>query len=455
MRTRTIFPVLLFSALLSIFSDQYCSAQVKVYTPEELKNLDVGVTCITSECHTDLKKERFLHGPTAKAECAPCHEAVGGKHVFTSVAEGNKLCFECHDPIPPGKVEHEPVQKNCLECHAVHGANNRFFLLESEDVKLCDRCHDKDRKDNAFKHGPYDRGLCLACHTPHNSDNDHLLVEPPEQFCFMCHEEMADNSKGAISVHEPYVKDCNGCHSAHGSNQRYFLHAEASELCNQCHEDDMTKWKQAKVPHKPLVEDAKCSGCHEPHFSNNEKLLQQASGPLCLSCHDQTYTQENGKTLVDVKAQIEGAKFLHGPVKDGTCVPCHNAHGSDYAKLLNRYFPPRFYAPFKEENYELCFFCHDKNVTLEPESIDTKFRNGNQNMHYLHVNREKGRTCRACHAEHASDNPVHIRPAVPYGRWMMENDFVKTETGGTCATGCHQRYGYDRENPVKNPTQGQ
>ena len=94
----------------------------------------------------------------------------------------------------------------------------------------------------------------------------------------------------------------------------------------------------------------------------------------------------------------------------------------------------RFYAPFDLQNYELCFFCHEQKVVLEPKSMDTSFRNGNVNMHYLHVNREKGRTCRACHAEHASNNPVHIRDSVPYGQWEMPIEFEKTATGEVCIT---------------------
>ena len=82
----------------------------------------------------------------------------------------------------------------------------------------------------------------------------------------------------------------------------------------------------------------------------------------------------------------------------------------------------------------------------------TGFRNGDANLHYLHVNREKGRSCRACHDEHASDQPKHIRESVPFGRWVMRTQYTKTDTGGGCMTGCHTPYKYDRESPVSNKT---
>ena len=44
----------------------------------------------------------------------------------------------------------------------------------------------------------------------------------------------------------------------------------------------------------------------------------------------------------------------------------------------------------------------------------TGFRDGDVNLHYLHVNREeKGRTCRTCHEMHGSDLPNHMASGVP------------------------------------------
>jgi len=119
--------------------------------------------------------------------------------------------------------------------------------------------------------------------------------------------------------------------------------------------------------------------------------------------------------------------------------------------MLRKNFPPVFYAPFDIDNYELCFNCHEKTLVLDPKTTTlTGFRNGDQNLHYVHVNKKKGRTCRACHDAHATNNPRHIRDAVPFGAWDLPVGFSISENGGSCLPGCHQKFSYDRKEPVKN-----
>ena len=75
----------------------------------------------------------------------------------------------------------------------------------------------------------------------------------------------------------------------------------------------------------------------------------------------------------------------------------------------------------------------------------TKFRNGDQNLHFVHVNKdERGRTCRACHEVHASKQKHQIRDAVPYGKtgYMLKVNFTQTATGGSCAQTCHLTRSY-------------
>jgi len=112
-----------------------------------------------------------------------------------------------------------------------------------------------------------------------------------------------------------------------------------------------------------------------------------------------------------------------------------------------------FYMGFNVENYNLCFSCHDKAIVQDPETTKlTNFRNGEINLHFKHVNKpEKGRTCRACHETHASNHPKHIRESVPFGTWELPVNYQKTETGGSCAPGCHKLKKYDRLKKEKNP----
>src|SRR5512139_202407 len=167
-------------------------------------------------------------------------------------------------------------------------------------------------------------------------------------------------------------------------------------------------------------------------------------------CHDKPLDTPNGK-IVDMKEFLAKNKDHHGPIAQGDCSGCHNTHGSDNFRILREYFPPVFYAPFDPKNYELCFSCHEKSIVLDPTTTTlTGFRNGDQNLHYVHVNKAKGRTCRACHDAHATNNPKHIRDTVPFGAWGLPVGFQKTADGGSCLPGCNQKFDYNREKPVKN-----
>ncbi len=54
---------------------------------------------------------------------------------------------------------------------------------------------------------------------------------------------------------------------------------------------------------------------------------------------------------------------------------------------------------------------------------------------------------------HGSGNSKLIADSVPFGKWSLPLKFVKTDTGGSCAPGCHKMQSYDRKNPGKKPEQ--
>ena len=74
----------------------------------------------------------------------------------------------------------------------------------------------------------------------------------------------------------------------------------------------------------------------------------------------------------------------------------------------------------------------------------TMFRNGERNLHFVHVNKEKGRNCSLCHDVHAAKNAQLIDTTVKFGRWDMPLNYIATDDGGTCATGCHKELSYSR-----------
>jgi hypothetical protein len=50
-----------------------------------------------------------------------------------------------------------------------------------------------------------------------------------------------------------------------------------------------------------------------------------------------------------------------------------------------------------------------------------------------------------CHEAHGSNTAKLMRQSVAFGPsgWKLPIQFVKTEKGGTCGSGCHQEFSYD------------
>jgi len=417
-------------------------------------DIKLGASCVSADCHANLGKAKFVHGPLNMGQCEPCHVSINKTHEFKPIANPRSLCYTCHQAEPAKKTVHQPFAADCTLCHSPHGGDNRYFVKGGIGSGGCYKCHNEITKGLNYLHGPVGQGECLACHTPHQSDQPKLLTDPETKLCLACHTDFLDQMRGAVSVHPPAQKNCGGCHGPHGGKTKYFLPAEGRALCEKCHGDFIKNMDKLKYPHQPMIEGKACQGCHQPHASKQERLLNGNNEDLCLGCHNKPI-QTKTRTLPNIAEQIKNAKYLHGPLREKNCIACHSAHGSDFANILDKAFPAAFYAPYQDKAYDLCFNCHDKKMVLTEHSASTGFRNGERNLHFLHVNREKGRSCRACHDEHASNQPKHIRESVPFGRWTMHTQYTKTETGGGCTTGCHRPYKYDRDNPATNKTPGE
>ena len=412
-------------------------------------------TCVTSECHADYGLKTYVHGPVSLGDCKSCHEFDNErKHTFVPARQGRDLCEFCHLDQASAKNVHEPLKDgDCTQCHDPHSSNNRSLLSAETVGDVCKTCH-QIGQGLKFLHGPAAVGECTVCHDSHSADYDNLLIDDPAELCLSCHVVTKDELTKFEFIHEPVKGDCVGCHDAHGADNAMMLKARAPQLCYPCHEEIQNKAENSKVKHSIVSKEDGCLQCHTPHASTVKFGLRDAPATICLTCHDKPVGISKDEVLPAFTKELEGKKFLHGPVADKDCSGCHVTHGSDYFRLLAKKYPSQFYAPFAEENYALCFGCHAKSLVLTAKTKDlTDFRNGNLNLHFLHVNKERrGRSCRSCHATHASNLPRHIRKSVPYGAWELPVGFTKTETGGNCKAGCHLPKAYDRNKPVDYST---
>ena len=317
-------------------------------------------------------------------------------------------------------------------------------------------CH-PDLAKAEVAHPPAADGECLACHEQENPKHpltkgrSFVLAAAGSELCFQCHDDMGKDFAAASVIH-PAIKEagCTVCHDPHGSRQKALLKKRLPDLCVECHGDIGEKASRSRVRHAALYRSEKCATCHSPHFSRNPSLLLFPQKELCLSCHgEDDYTRSD--PLSNIAREINGKKHLHGPVGDGECSACHDPHGSDFFRLLRGEYPADPYAPYRRGAYDFCFGCHNPDLLKSPTTTSgTVFRNGDENLHYLHVaDIRKGRTCRMCHEPHASNNPKLAREdGSKFGVWRIPVHFKATETGGSCAPGCHRPLKYDRKIPV-------
>lgn len=409
------------------------------------------------ECHTEVAATDVVHGPVAVNACAACHVVDSAEaHTFRIAREGAALCTYCHDLDLAGQVVHEPLETgDCIACHNPHGGTTPALLKAPTVDQLCSSCHGDMVAGKRHVHGPAAVGACTACHLPHSAPEPGLLAGTGAAVCTTCHVEMQTIIETRRVVHQPIRTDCQVCHDPHASDQDMLLREEPEALCLSCHDTVRHAVEDSKTTHAAVTTERKCLNCHDPHGSDHERLMLSDMQTLCFECHDRVIKMPDGRSLMDMKTLIESGTSLHGPVAQDNCAACHMIHGGDNFRLLVREYPAEFYAPFAEESYALCFSCHDKQLVYDARTTTlTGFRNGDLNLHFLHVNREKkGRTCRACHETHASKKQKHIRESVPFGSggWELPIGYEKTDSGGSCAPGCHKPFGYDRVNPVEYP----
>ena len=410
-------------------------------------------SCVTLECHPAIAAIQKPHAPVKEGDCSSCHvqktkehPLKGGKS-FEPAAKGGALCANCHDALGKKKYVHTPVKEgDCVSCHKPHGTGERFLLEVGEDrTQLCLNCHDAAPFKQNFMHGPAAVGACNDCHEPHEAQEKALLKGPVRDVCLKCHADFAATLKSAAVVHPPVRNDaCTACHNPHGSSVVMFLNKKVPDLCVGCHKDIGKKLEGVKVPHKPVMAPGGCTNCHSAHFAKSKGLLAADQMTVCLNCHGKD--DLGTPPLKNIKTQIAGKKFLHGPLRTGDCKACHDPHGSDNFRLLRGGYPASLYAPYQEGTYGACLGCHEKNLLRFAETtLYTNFRNGSRNLHYVHVVNRKGRTCRICHEPHASNGEKLIsKEGTQFGAWRIPINFVITPTGGSCAPGCHRKFKYDR-----------
>jgi predicted CXXCH cytochrome family protein len=305
-----------------------------------------------------------------------------------------------------------------------------------------------DTEEIGWSHAPFELGACSVCHESDDPEAPGAVTMPGNDLCYMCHDQLQENLASHEFTHAAVEFGCTTCHNPHNSTEGKLLNDRVPQLCYACHADIEALAEGSTVDHGAVTQGKACTNCHNPHASSVENILVQLPYDVCMSCHDRSdLTGDDGKALVNIANVLAQNPQWHGPVQAKDCSSCHQPHGGEHFRLLVDAYPAKFYAPYDPENYALCFNCHNDAMLTEPRTTTlTDFRDGERNLHYVHVHKEeRGRTCRACHGVHATSQPHQIRDGVPYGPsgWILPINFTETETGGECARTCHTTRRYD------------
>lgn len=273
-----------------------------------------------------------------------------------------------------------------------------------------------------------------------------------------CHGEI----KSGEVVHDPIkTEGCSVCHSEGGGKNpklpkghspvAAIPRSEINELCLGCHDDFQKILAKAKHVHGP-IEKKSCVSCHSPHSSKHKHLLKELPPKLCLQCHSSEVEANDKRMIPNIEALLKSNAHKHKPVADGGCLDCHVAHAGENLSLLKKPYTDQFYVAYDDGNYALCFECHDSALATKSLATDeTGFRNGEQNLHFLHIqDKRKGRSCRACHEVHAAENSKLLSRWVPFKGLKIPLQYTGTPTGGNCVTACHGLKKYDRVKAVTN-----
>jgi predicted CXXCH cytochrome family protein len=434
--------------------------------PKPTAPLAKGTTCVTAQCHTTYKTAQHIHGPVSADACQACHAEDQGNHHYPLIRQGNAMCTFCHVVSGTKAHQHKALEEaagtgptpatqdstlktqnskgGCLTCHDPHISKAKFLLTADNVQQVCEKCHDLPLKKHA--HEPFAAGQCTVCHQAHQADNKALLRygDGPDH-CYGCHKDKQTSIAQMPHVHKASAESCTTCHGPHATDNAKQLKKPVNDTCLSCHNNVQAELAKAKQVHGAMTA-GNCASCHDPHASAQPAELKARTDKVCMTCHDKDVKAADGRTLPGM-AKALASKNLHGPVKNGSCSDCHLPHAADQPNLLKKYFPDTFYAKFDLNNYALCFSCHDQQLVLKSTTTLTNFRDGDKNLHFVHVNRdEKGRTCKTCHEVHGSDLPKHMAATVPFegSNWPMPINYTEKADGGTCAPACHAEKTYTR-----------
>lgn len=320
-------------------------------------------------------------------------------------------------------------QGNMLQCTACHNPHKnpygKFLVTDNSRSQLCVYCHNI-AGFLASRHAtaPSMAAGCTLCHATHNAGGKKRLLAyaAEEENCYRCHSDQG----GAKDVKGPAAKFYSHPMSAtigvHDPKEDP-LTAEKHVECSDCHNPHKVVATAASAPVAPGVHlgvggvsssgevlpgDAVnqyqiCFRCHaDNNFSGNQTMvrqIQEVNTRLDFDSANPSYHPVvaigKGTSVPSLRTSLSTASMIY-------CTDCHGnddptqargPHGSNFKYLLAaRYETDSYPLSYSEDNYALCYRCHDQLVLLDP--LKSSFA-----PHARHVVDNKV-PCSVCHDPH-------------------------------------------------------
>jgi DmsE family decaheme c-type cytochrome len=258
--------------------------------------------------------------------------------------EKSRACLECHEENARSLVNTAHTLSNyegftgdrgigCIGCHEgweAHlddpSADNIASATEyslADQASLCSRCHVNQHQIAMTSTDPHaSAGLsCTSCHTIHANTTVKLLKDNNQNFCGTCHKSViAEFQRRSSHPVEAGMLKCTSCHGM-AAIADPLLSQGHSEVCQSCHAEKSGPFMHehpATLAHG--VEGGSCMECHEPHGSTNDRLLTSSGKTLCLQCHSVPAKHRTQHSGLGMKMQ---------------CVDCHSEiHGSNTSQHM-------------------------------------------------------------------------------------------------------------------------
>lgn|GEM_PF-370484 len=318
--------------------------------------------------------KRKLKPLSSQKNCISCHVSWADSSITDSVdnsvlpVASEKMCYSCHHGVV--------VESRRAMMHQYQHPSIYQKSLLNPDAKLTEK---DDKVPTGFPLNQDKKLLCSSCHTPHNSDeNQEVLYDDHSNawlrvsnrsgdLCERCHQSKSIGAREKQDHDSSVSNHPLGIHF--GTEKEYQGLAVVAE---HYLEKGLPKLLQINGGMLDQQQALICQTCHQIHAGKDKALLvlSNQDNQLCNSCH-QSKTADDKKSarkkgihpvniVLDKPINHQGQS-----ISEIKCESCHQVHNGAADS-------PLFKENLTAQEDQLCFICHKKKYSKNPEQAHRK-----------------------------------------------------------------------------------